>query len=117
MRSFRPDIPFSVAMKILIPVEKKVKGTVVKEFPDEKDAPIFYGSVKTFGGTESFENNIYTVYDTATVNTWYRPDITPDCMILMCDTNEKYEIITRPEDIERRHQFLQFRVRRIGGKA
>jgi head-tail adaptor len=54
---------------------------------------------------------------TATIDTWYRPDIKADCRILLCDTEQMYDIISEPEDIDMRHQFLQFKVRKVGGKA
>ena len=87
-------------MKLLIPTETKVKGSTKKTFPDpETINKIFFGSVKTYGGTENYNNNVYTVYDTATVETWYRPDITSDCRIYICGTGETWDVISRPEDM------------------
>ena len=116
-RAFKPSTPYTVAMKLLIPVETKVKGTTKKTFPDPADVDkVFFGSFKTYGGTENMNNNVYTVYDTATVETWYRPDITSDCRIYICGTGETWDVISSPEDIDMRHQFMQFKAQKVGGK-
>lgn len=117
MARFKPYTPFTVAMKLLIPTYDKVKGTTKKTYPSPDDSPLIMGSFRTFGGTESTENNLYVVFNTATIDTWYRPDIKSDCRIYLCDTGDTYEIISEPEDIEMRHQFTQFRVQKIGGAA
>ena len=103
--------------KPVLATETKVKGSTKKTFPDpETINKIFFGSVKTYGGTENYNNNVYTVYDTATVETWYRPDITSDCRIYICGTGETWNVISRPEDIDMRHQFMQFKAQKVGGK-
>lgn len=113
---FSPKNPFNVAFKILKPIEVKKSGVVVKSY-DETNAPLFFGSFKTFGGTENKRNDVYTMVDTATINTWYRPDITTDCVIVRCDSGKKFEIISEPENIDMRNQYLQFKVRAVGGKV
>lgn len=115
-RRFKPQMPFDVAMKLLIPTETKVKGTTKKEFPSPDNAPLINGSFRTFGGTENFSNDVYMVFNTAWIDTWYRPDITSDCRIYICETGETFEIITSPEDIGMRHQYMQFKVQKVGGK-
>lgn len=116
MRSFKTG-PFNVAMRLMVPETSKIKGTTTKKFPEPKDCPIIFGSLRTFGGSESTENGIYTVYDTGTIDTWYRPDIKSDCRIQICDTGDVYEIVSSPEDIGMRHQYMQVKVKKIGGKA
>lgn len=115
-RKFKPQMPFDVAMKLLIPTETKVKGTTKKVFPSPEDAPLFNGSLRTFGGTENFSNDIYTVFDTATIDTWWNPEITSDCRIYICETGETFDVISRPENIGMRHQYMQFKVQKVGGK-
>ena len=67
---------------------------------------------------ETTANGVYSVEDTATIETWYRPDITAACRIVLAnDTTAVYEIVGTPEDIEMRHQFMQIRVRRVKGGA
>lgn len=116
-RNYHPAMPFNVAMRVLVPTTVKVKGVPTKTFPDPKDSAQIFGSIRTFGGTEATVNDLYTVEDTATINTWYRPDITADCQIYIEENKATYEILATPEDIEMRHQFLQIRARKIGGKA
>lgn len=117
IRGYKTTPNFSVAMKLLIPTESKVKGTTVKAFPDPSNVPVFFGSFRTYGGTENLSNNIYTVFDTAIIDTWYNPSITNDCRILICETGAVYDIISVPENIEMRYKFMQFKVQKVGGKA
>lgn len=117
-RRFKPNAPFDVAMKLLIPTSTVVKGVTKKVFPipDEVEE-VMFGSFRTFGGTENFSNNVYTIFNTATIETWFNPDIKADCRIYICETGEVYEIISEPENIDMRHQFIQFKVEKVGGKA
>ena len=110
-----PAQPFNVPMCLLAPTVTTVKGVKKLTYPDPKDGVRFNGSFRTFGGTESTENNLYTVVDTATIDTWYRPDIKADCRIYLYETGATYEVKGSPEDIDMRHQFLKIRVQRIGG--
>jgi hypothetical protein len=77
---------------------------------------VFFGSLKTYGGTENFSNDVFTVYDTATIDTWYDPSITSDCRIYLCETGEIWDVISRPENIDMRHQYMQLKVQKVGGK-
>ena len=116
-RQFSVFSPFEVAMKLLKPIETKVKGVVKKTFPDpDTIKEVFFADFKTYGGSEYMSNDVYTVFDTGTVRTWYNPEITSDCRVYLCDTGEVFEIKTRPEDINMRHQFMSFKVQKIGGK-
>lgn len=112
--AYKPAMPFSVAMQILIPTTVKKSGVVVKTFTE---GSIFNGSFRTFGGTDVDNNGILTVEDTATINTWFRPDIKSDCRIKVLSTGRIYSIIGTPENIELRNQYLSFRVRAVGGEA
>ena len=104
-------------MKLLKPTYTREKGVPTKTFPDPADVTeVFFGNFRTYGGTEHMSNDVYMVFDTGTIRTWYRPDITSDCRIYLCDTGETFEIVSRPEDINMRHQFLNFKVKLIGGK-
>lgn len=116
MRAYKAPLPFTVAMKLLIPTSTVVKGVTKKIFPDPEDAPVFYGAFRTYGGTEMQSNDVYTVYDTGTIDTYYNSSITSDCRVYLCDTGEVYEIINRPEDINMRHQYMRFKVQKVGGK-
>lgn len=109
--------PFDVPMKLLVPTSTVVKGVTKKVYPNPDDVTeVFFGSLRTYGGTENRSNDIFTVYDTAVINTWYRPDITSDCKVYICETGEIYDVISRPENIDMRHQYLQFKLQKVGGK-
>lgn len=116
-RIYKPSAPFTVPMKILtVTSSERVNGALKKTFSDPENSELFHGSFRRFGGTENVSNDVYTVIHTATIDTWYRPDIKPDCRIYMVETDETYEIISEPEDINMRHQYLQFKVKKVGGK-
>ena len=107
-------------MAVLSPTYSAPLGVTVKTYPDPDAVPesaYFFGSFRTFGGTETTVNGLYSVEDTATIETWYRPDIKPDCRILLRETGEIYEIAGRPEDIGLRHQYLVIKVKRTESGA
>ncbi len=117
---YRPISIFNIPMKILIPKWENILGTNKKIYPNQEDVSadlIFYGSFKTFGGTEKVTNGLYSVEDTAVIETWFRPDILAECGIALLDSGRIYEIVGTPENIEMRNQFLKFKVKRLGGKA
>ncbi len=117
IRSYKPKVPFNVAMKLLVPTSERIDGVPKKSFSDPETSELFYGSFRTFGGIENVQDGVYTLIDTATIDTWFRPDIKADCRIYICDNGQVYEIVGSPEDIDMRHQYLQFKVRKVGGKA
>ena len=116
-RHFRPNEPFTVAMKLLVPTSTVVKGVTKKVYKDPENSELFFGSFRTFNGTENFSNDVYTVISTGIVDTWYNPNIKTDCLVFICETGEKYQIISEPENINMRHQFMQFKVEKVGGKS
>ncbi len=115
-KNFKPSFPFDTAMKLLKPTTTMVKGVAKKVYSDPAKVEAFNGSFRTYGGTENFSNDIYTIFDTATIETWYNPEIKADCQIYICETGQTYNIISPPENIGMRHQFMQFKVERVGGK-
>ena len=118
--AYRPMTPFNVAMKLLVPTWGSVNGVRKKTYPapeDVTDALLFFGSFRTFGGTERDSNGLYTIENTAIIETWYRSEITADCRVAVLETGDVYDIMGTPENIEMRNQFLKFKVRAVGGKA
>lgn len=118
--AYRPSAPFTVPMKLLVPVTSDPYGVTTKTFTDPEDIPddqVFFGSFRTFGGTEGVRDGVITLVNTAVIDTWFRPDIQANCRIYLCDNQQIYDIISDPEDIEFRHQYLQFKVQKVGGKA
>ena len=114
MAEYRPSVPFSTPMFIYIPKYVTAKGSTKKVFPETGE--LIYGSFKSYGGTEKLSNDLYSIEDTANIETWFRPDITSGC-VLELNENARYEIISEPENINMRNQFLKFKVRRIKGGA
>lgn len=115
MAEYKPSAPFAVPLIVYKPTYTKSGGVRVKEYP--KTGFQIFATFKTYGGTETNVNGVYSIIDTADVETWYRPDITSDCLIELADTGAKYEIFGEPENIDRRNRFLKFKVQRYKGGA
>lgn len=114
---YRPKSNFNVPMKILTPTWTKEQGVRRKVYP--LDGDLIFGNFKTYGGIVNHEktaNGIFVIEDTAEIETWFRPDIKSDCAVMLED-GSVYEIINEPENIEKRNQFMKFRVRRLKGNA
>lgn len=116
-KNYKPAAPFTVPMKLLVPTTTTSYGAGKKVFSAPEDSELFYGSFRTYGGTENFKDDVLTIIDTAMIDTWYRPDIKADCQVYLCENGQIYDIINDPEDIAFRHQYLRFKVRKVGGKA
>lgn len=112
MADYRPNVPFSTPMYLFIPQYVTMKGSTKKVYP--KTGELIYCSFKTYGGTERTTNDLYAIEDTANIETWFRPDITSECILATID-GAKYEIINEPENINMRNQFSKFKIRRIKG--
>lgn len=112
MKQFMPDLPYSVFAELLNPQEKTEKGSVKKSYI--KIDNIFI-SFRTFGGTETVKNDILVVENTATVQTWWRPDIKAGSRLKIGGL--EYDILGTPENINMANQYLQFKVRAVKGGA
>lgn len=114
--AYRPTDPFSIPAFIFIPVTEVVRGVEVKRYPETGER--INCSFRTFGGTESERNDLYSVIDTAVVETWFRPDIVEGCRLALAAAPKKqYEIIAPPENISMRNQYLKFKVQAVTGGA
>lgn len=127
MSNYRLTIENPIPIILLIPTNKNISGVLKKNYPTVDEAlsvkdikgnsvNLFFGSFKTYGGTEKSVNGVYSIEDTANIETWYRPDIKANCRIAL-ETGETYDILGEPENINKRHQFLKFKVRRVKGGA
>lgn len=115
MPEYRPSLPFTVPVLLLVPAYKTVKGVRKAVYPDS--GPVIFCSYKTYGGTDVEVNGIVSVEDTGYVETWYRPDIKPDCHMKFVQSGEEYEILGKPENINMRSQFCKFKIHTITGGA
>ena len=128
MSNYRPTIENPIPLVLLVPTYKKVSGVAKKKYPTIKEAlnilddkgnsiNLFFGSFKTYGGTEKNVNGVYSIEDTANIETWYKPDIKANCRIAVANTEAIYDILGEPENINMRNQFLKFKVKRVKGGA
>lgn len=126
--TFRPKIENPIPLLLLVPEYEKKLGVTTPKYMSVEDALnvlddhgnpkyVFYGSFKTYGGTETYSDDLWVIKDTATIETWFRPDIKSDCRIVVIENGAKYDVINEPEDIGMRHQFLKFKCMRLKGGA
>lgn len=115
--AYRPTLENTIPLILLIPTYGTKHGVATKTFPAVSNGITIYGSFKTYGGTERNFDGIYTIEDTAVIETWYRPDVKSDCRIVVASTGAEYDIINEPENINMRSQFLRFKVKRVKGGA
>ena len=102
---------------LLIPTYSDVYGVNQLVYPDPEDGILIFGNFRTFGGTERDVNGLYSVENTANIETWYRPDIKSNCRIYVPGTGEYYDVLGEPENINMRNQYLKFKVLQIKGGA
>lgn len=112
MRPYEPQVPFTVPALHLKRTKTKVNGANQETFTE---GDIFYCSAKSYGGTEKVVNGVYVIEDTWTVDTWYNPDFGKGDKIRFLDDDSEYEILASPENINRRGQYMRFKVVRVGG--
>lgn len=117
---YKPHTPYNVPFKILTPSKTVEKGSRVKAYTESNE--VYYCSFRTFGGTENTVNGVYSIIDTATLETWYTPAITAAVRFRILPTDgsgdgELYEVIGSPENIEMRNQYSVVKVRRVSGGA
>ena len=116
MAGYSPPSRFTVPMMLLIPVAITENAGRRNRVYQAKE-PVFMGSFRTFGGTETEINGVITVRNTAVIDTWFNPDITSDCRIKLLDDGSVWEIIGTPENINRRNQFMQFKAEAVRGNG
>lgn len=122
---YRPNeaAQMTTAARLQTPTSDKVLGVSKKTYTEI--AGVVMVNWKSYCGTETTNNGVLSVEDTAQIVCWYRPDIRSDCRLVRLsdgfDENGQpkavYEIIGEPENIEMRNQFLKFKVRRVKGGA
>lgn len=115
MAGFKPALPYATPLALLIPMYETVKGVPVKTYPEVTKGIRINGSFKTYGGTEVERNGVYSVLDTANVETWHRPEIKADCRVALLQTGAVYEIIGEPENVDMRGKYMKFKVQRVKG--
>lgn len=110
------------ASQMTTPVKLKIRqmtnisGAKNVDYVDATD-PIMFCNFKTYGGNETVINGVIVSRNTATVITWFRPDIKANGRIELLSDNSMWDIISEPENIEQRSQMIQFKVEKIKGGA
>lgn len=102
-------------VKLLIP-NGTTKYNGVNRLTYPTDGDVIYVNWKSYMGTETTVNGVYSILDTALITTWYRPDIKANCRLLRED-GLIYEIISPPENIEEQNVYCVFKVERVKGGA
>ena len=113
---FRPNAinELRTPVKLLTPTYTAYNGVETKAYPVDGD--LIFVNWKTYGGTETTVNGVYSILDTAEITTWYRPDIKANCRLLRED-GTVYEIISEPENADLNNKFCVFKVQRVKGGA
>lgn len=114
---YKPATPFNTPLALLTPTYSDAYGVSQKTYPSVEQGELIFGSFRTFGGTERDVNGLYSIENTATIETWFRPDIKSNCRIANLLTGEIYDILGEPENIEMRNQFLKIKVQQVKGGA
>lgn len=110
---YKPSKPFITIAILKVPTTSVIKGVPVKKYT-EYEKPL-NGAFYTFGGTDKITNDVVTVINTATYETWFNPVITGGCLLSIDGVD--YETIGDPEDIEHRHVWHKIKLQRIKGGA
>lgn len=114
--AYKPKRTFNTTFMVLNPTVSKVNNRIVKNYPEQSDL-LINASYVTFGGSELIVNNVISVVDTGTIETWYRPDITADSRLYCVANRKTYEVMGDVENIEMRNQFLKFKVKSVAGST
>lgn len=111
-KQYQPKVPFNVPAMHLKRSVKKINGVNQESFTETS---MFYCSAKSYGGTEKIVNGVVVIEDTWTVDAWYNPAFGKGDKIRFLDDNSECEILASPENIDRKGQYMRFKVRAIGG--
>lgn len=114
---YRPSqsVEMTTAFILQKPTQGNYNGVRTNTYTD--DSAVIFANFKTYGGTEKLVDGMIEVEETAEIVCWYRPDITSGCRVKRAQDNAVFAILGDPEDIEYRHQYLKFKVRRVKGGA
>lgn len=111
-KQYQPRTPFNVPAQHIKRTTKKINGVNQEVFtPGE----VFYCSAKSYGGTERVLNDVFVIEDTWEIDTWYNSAFGKGDHIKFLDDDTEYKILASPENINRRGQYMRFKVVRVGG--
>lgn len=117
MDQYRPAKKFNTPMYLYVVTDYK-ESVGVKIPVHAETGVLFWGSFATYGGTEQTVNDIVVVEDTATVETWYRPEFTAAARVALAAAPGKlYEIVGEPENVEQRNLYTIMKLTAVQGGA
>lgn len=111
-KQYQPQTPFTVPAMLLKRTLTKINGVNQESFEEKT---MFSCAAKSYGGTEKVVNGVYVIEDTWQIDAWFNPDFAKGDRVRFLDDNTEYEILASPENINRRGQYMRFKVSRIGG--
>lgn len=112
-KEYQPNLPFDVPALHLKRSLEKVNGTNQETFTEAKEP--FFCSAKSYGGTEKQVNGVTVIEDTWWIDAFFDPAFGKGDRIRFLDDNTEFEVLASPENINRRGQYMRFKVVRIGG--
>ena len=112
-KQYEANLPFDIPALHLKRSLEKVNG-INQEVFTEADTP-FSCSAKSYGGTEKQVNGVTVIEDTWIVDTYFNPAFGKGDKIRFLDDGTEYEILASPENINRRGQYMRFKVLHTGG--
>lgn len=113
-KAYQPLVPFNVPAMHLKRSKEPVKVSGVNQYEYTENI-IFYCSAKSYGGTEKVVNGVFVIEDTWQIDTWFNPDFGKGDRIRFLDDDTEFEILASPENIERKGQYMRFKVVAISG--
>lgn len=111
----KPPEQMTTPMRLQKRSIKTVHGADTPDYSDADQDPVIMCNFKSKGGTEAIHNGQYIVLDTATVQTWYRPDIKKGDRLILEQDGSIWDIKGNPENVEMRNQILILKVQNAGG--
>lgn len=100
---------------VIIPAISNQQGKTIKDYANPTETFPIFCSFKTFGGTETVNNNVIMIQDTAEVVTWYDPRIVSACRLEV--EGGQYDVLGSPENIDKANMFLKLKIQRVRGGA
>ena len=116
MDRYRPAKKFNTPM-YLYTVTGYTETMGVQNPVHAETGVLFWGSFATYGGTERTVNGIVVVEDTATVETYYRPEFTAGARVALAKTGKLYEVTGEPENVEQRSLYTIMKLTAVQGGA
>lgn len=112
-RQYQPQTPFNVPFKILTLTKSFVNGVNKQTYVEGEE--IYFCSAKAWVGSVKTIDNVSGEEDTLTVDTWFIPTLKKNDRIKLLDDDSIWELPISPENINRRGQFMRFKVVKYNG--